>query len=58
MLDDSPMSLKLCQTTEALRALLTHYIALANSGDAGFWDPETENIVILCRLVLSSPDPY
>jgi hypothetical protein len=30
----------------ALLGLLNHYVALINSGDAGNWDPETEDVVI------------
>jgi hypothetical protein len=32
-----------------LNALLEHYLRLANSGDAGNWDPEQETVVVLAR---------
>jgi DNA repair exonuclease SbcCD ATPase subunit len=38
---------------EALEKLLDHYLELANSGDAGFWDPEKELEVIGARKALS-----
>jgi hypothetical protein len=36
----------------ALRALLDRYVELASSGDAGFWDPEEEPVVINARAAL------
>lgn len=39
----------------ALVGLLEHYINLANSGDAGFWDPEKEPVVINARAALTPP---
>lgn len=36
----------------ALEALLKHYVDLANSGDAGSWDPEDEEVVINARQML------
>lgn len=36
----------------ALGPLLKRYVDLANSGDAGFWDPELEPEVIAARAVL------
>lgn len=43
-------------THEALQALLTRYTNLINSGDAGFWDPETEQVVIDARAALKVRD--
>ena len=37
----------------AAQALLDHYVSLARSGDAGTWDPETEEPVIRLRKALS-----
>lgn len=37
---------------DALYGLLEHYTALANSGDAGFWDCEKESVVIAARTAL------
>ena len=37
---------------EALEALLKHYIAIADSGDCGSWDPEKEDVVIQARAAL------
>jgi len=36
----------------ALEDLLEHYLSLANSGDAGFWNPEEEEQVINARKAL------
>lgn len=36
----------------ASQALLDHYLELVNSGDAGTWDPETEEPVIRLRRAL------
>ena len=41
---------------EAARALLEHYLGLANSGDCGNWDPETEVEVIDLRLALTEEE--
>ena len=41
----------------ALAQLLDHYVTLANSGDAGFWDCETEPEVIAARAALAQPQP-
>lgn len=38
----------------ALSMLLERYLRLANSGDCGNWDPETEPEVILARKVLKA----
>ena len=35
-----------------LQAMLDHYLRLANSGDAGNWDPEEEDEVIRARAAL------
>jgi hypothetical protein len=37
---------------EALEKTLETYVALANSGDAGFWEPEQEDHVIKARAAL------
>lgn len=37
----------------ALDALLQHYVRLVESGDAGFWDAETEPEVIAARALLA-----
>ncbi len=44
-------------TQAALQVLLEHYLSLANSGDAGFWDPEAEPEVIAARAALSLTTP-
>lgn len=36
----------------ALEALLEHYVGLVNSGDAGSWNPEDEEVVANAREVL------
>ena len=36
----------------ALSGLLYRYRSLVNSGDCGFWDPETERAVIEARFAL------
>jgi len=38
---------------EALERLLDRYTGLINSGDAGFWNPETEAEVIAARAALA-----
>lgn len=38
---------------EALEAFLNWYVHFVNSGDAGFWDPEKDDIVIKARSALS-----
>lgn len=38
---------------EALNETLEHYLQLANSGDAGNWDPETEPKVIKARAAIA-----
>lgn len=42
------------QVLTALEALLEHYVALINSGDAGRWDPETEASVIGARAAIAA----
>ena len=37
---------------KALEDLLEHYVALVKSGDAGFWNPEHEEVVMNAREVL------
>lgn len=39
--------------SKALMALLKHYTVLVNSGDAGNWDAEKEDVVIMARKALS-----
>lgn len=39
---------------EALVATLDKYISLAESGDAGFWDPNTEDHVMRSRAALKA----
>lgn len=41
------------QLKEALEDTLEHYLCLANSGDAGKWNPETEEHVINARKALT-----
>lgn len=38
---------------EALKALLDHYVALAECGDCGWWDQEKEQQVIAARAALA-----
>lgn len=40
------------QLREALRGLVSRYVGLVLSGDAGNWDAETEQEVITARKVL------
>lgn len=37
----------------ALLGILNRYVDLANSGDAGFWNPEAEEVVISARRALA-----
>lgn len=39
-------------TQEALEGILGRYVSLANSGDAGFWNPEEDMEVIAARKAL------
>jgi len=41
---------------EALKTLLDLYVKLALSGDAGFWNPETEDEVKQARQALAKAD--
>lgn len=41
---------------EALKAFLKYYVGFVNSGDAGFWDPEKDEIVINARAALSKAE--
>ena len=41
----------------SLANLLDHYLALANSGDCGNWNPEEEKEVIAARAALVEPKP-
>lgn len=41
---------------QALEALLDHYCALVNSGDAGNWNPETEGVVINARAAIEAAE--
>ncbi|VTU32165.1 hypothetical protein H4CHR_02956 [Variovorax sp. PBS-H4] len=45
------------ELSAALSALLDRYVALANSGDAGNWDPETEGAVKDARAALAKTQP-
>lgn len=40
----------------ALRAMTQRYVDLANSGDAGFWDPEEEDEVIAARAAIAKAE--
>ena len=46
---------KLARMREALTGVLDRYVGLVNSGDAGNWDPETEDVVIKARAALDIP---
>jgi len=39
-----------------LKALLGRYVALVDSGDAGFWNPEEEDVVIYARTALRAEE--
>ncbi len=43
---------------EALRGLLARYVGLVESGDAGFWDAETEDEVKAARAALEKSGVY
>jgi hypothetical protein len=45
--------LEIEQLREALSELLRHYVSLVESGDAGCWDSENEDVVIAARQVLA-----
>lgn len=38
---------------EALEAMINNYVALANSGDCGNWDPEEEPQIIAARAAIA-----
>jgi hypothetical protein len=38
----------------ALKVITEHYVRLANSGDAGFWEPEDETQVKMARAALAA----
>lgn len=38
---------------EAMEGLLDHYVALVNSTDCGFWDPEAEEEVRAARAAIA-----
>lgn len=42
---------------QALENLLKRYVELAKSGDAGFWNPEEEPVVIAARAALTPSAP-
>lgn len=46
---------ELASARKTLAAMTELYCELANSGDAGFWDPEKVPEVIAARSVLSPP---
>lgn len=41
---------------QALEGVTERYVALASSGDAGFWDPEVEPEVIAARAALAQKE--
>ena len=41
---------------DALREMLDRYVSLANSGDAGFWNPETELEVKAARAAIAKAE--
>ena len=51
---------KYANEIEVYRAVLlkmvNHYVSLVNSGDAGFWDPESEEPVIAARKALGDSE--
>ena len=44
------------EVTEALKETLERWVALVNSGDAGFWDPEEELHVIAARAAIAKAE--
>ncbi len=44
------------ELSDALEAMLNHYLRLAESGDAGNWNPEEEDVVKRVRKVLAEHD--
>ena len=41
---------------EALEGTVKRFVTLANSGDAGFWNPEEESSIIAARAALKKED--
>ena len=41
---------------EALEGTVKRFVTLANSGDAGFWNPEEESAIIAARAALKKED--
>ena len=41
----------------ALQSMVGHYVELAESGDAGFWDPNTEPEVVAARAAIAKAEP-
>ena len=41
---------------ESLKFLLARYVQIANSGDAGFWDPEKEPPVMEARAAIAKAE--
>ena len=50
------MTSPLEQCRDALAAMLRHYVALVDSGDAGNWDAGTEPQVIAARVALAAAE--
>ena len=51
--DDASLVAAAPALAEALEKLMERYLALANSGDCGFWNPEEETEIILSRAALT-----
>lgn len=41
---------------EALEGTVKRFVDLVNSGDAGFWNPEEESVIIAARAALKKED--
>lgn len=54
LIDPAPTAAVLA---ECLREVLAHYVRLAESGDAGFWDVDNEEIVKKARELLGRVEP-
>ena len=51
---DGPVAADLIERLrEALVAMTKHYVRLVNSGDAGFWNPEDEDVVKQARAAIA-----